>query len=230
MSTPRIFVLSTQTLSAGLTGVAAASGVQLDTVPFIRTEPVEAGELPTGAMISVFTSQHAVEALPAIGPEWRVFCIEGATRKMVERRFGAGVIAGTAASAEELARVIIDAGRDAPGVKSGRQVYFFCGDLRRGELPALLREAGFVVAERIVYRTVLTPQRVERDYAGIVFFSPSGVESFFSVNNVAADTALFAIGRTTAVAVRKWAGREPMIASKPDKEILINQMISHFNV
>lgn len=242
-------MLSTQTLSAGLTGFAAGSGVQLDAVPFIRTELLEAGELPLGPVIAVFTSQHAVEALPAIGPEWKVFCIGGTTRRLVEKRFGPEVIAGTAPSAEELARLIIDAERDvagreaddreagpgaaereASGRQAGERVVFFCGNLRREVLPELLRQEGLDIEERIVYRTVLTPQRLEQQYAGVAFFSPSGVDSFFSVNPVNPDTLYFAIGRTTAAAVKAKTGRDAILASKPDKELLVKEMITHFKV
>jgi uroporphyrinogen-III synthase len=215
--------LSTQAVSASLRDEAAQKGIRLDAVPFIRTELLEAGELPAGPGIAVFTSQHAVEALPAIGQEWTVYCIEGATRRLVEERFGTGIIAGTASSAEELAKKIIES-------NPGQRVVFFCGDLRRQELPVLLRGAGLVVEERIVYRTVLTPQRVEGVYDGIVFFSPSAVESFFSANSISGGTVCFAIGRTTAAAVRARTGREAIIAGKPDKEVLIHEMITHFTV
>jgi uroporphyrinogen-III synthase len=223
MATPGIFLLSTQTVSASLQDEAAQQGIQLDAVPFIRTELLESGELPAAPGIAVFTSQHAVEALPAIGPGWKVYSQEGATRRAMESRWGTGIVAGTAASGEELAGKIIESN------PAGR-VVFYCGDLRRQELPALLRQAGFAVEERIVYRTVLTPQRVERDYAGIAFFSPSGVESFFSANSISGATVFFAIGRTTAAAVGARTGRDAIVASKPDKEVLIHEMITHFIV
>jgi uroporphyrinogen-III synthase len=221
MITPGIFILSTQTLPAALFDTAAAGGVQLDAMAFIRVALLPVNELPEGASIAMFTSQHAVEALPAIGADWCVFCLEGATRRAVESRWGVRVVRGTASSAEELANLIID-------TEVGKEVIFFCGDLRREELPRRLREAGFTVQEQIVYRTLLTPQRLKREYAAIAFFSPSGVESFFSVNTVTDTTILFAIGQTTASALRARTGRDPMIASRPDKELLIHEMIAYF--
>jgi uroporphyrinogen-III synthase len=232
MATPGIFVLSTQGLPAGLIRLAAAAGVQLDAMAFIRTEPLALGDWPGGATIAVFTSQHAVEALSAAGPDWTVFCLEGATRKLAEQRFGPAIVAGTASSAAELAEVIIGAcAKDSDIDESGgKQVVFFCGDRRREELPALLRQAGFRVEERIVYRTLLTPHRLEREYAGIAFFSPSAVESFFSVNTINPRTALFAIGRTTAAAVQARTGKEAILSSRPDREVLIHEMITYFKV
>ena len=223
MSTPTIFVLSTRQLSAALIDEAAASGVRLDALEFIRTEPMPVNDLPKGPVAVVFTSQQAVEALPAAGVGWTIFCIEGATRRLAETKFGEGAIAGAASSAGELAKVIIDAA-------VGKPVVFFCGDQRLDALPVQLREAGIAVEERIVYRTLLTPHRLEREYRGIAFFSPSAVESFFSMNAVSAETVLFAIGRTTAAAILARTGREAIVSSRPDKEVLIHQMIAYFTI
>lgn len=217
-----IFLLSTQTLPDALIAAATVSRVQLDAMAFIRTERVEeTGMLPEGPLTVVFTSQQAVGRWKGEG--WRIFCTGGATRKLVSERFGEDAIAGTADSAEDLARVIIDSG-------AGKEVLFFCGDQRREELPVLLRQAGFLVHEKVVYRTVLQPQKIARRYDGIAFFSPSAVESFFSVNAGDAATVFFAIGRTTAAAIRARTGREAMVSSRPDKEVLIQQMIAHFKV
>jgi len=217
-----IFLLSTQTLPDALIAAAAVSRVQLDAMAFIRTEPVEETVvLPEGPLTVVFTSQQAVGRLKGEG--WRIFCTGGATRKLVSERFGEDAIAGTADSAEDLARMII-------GSAAGKAVTFFCGDQRREELPVLLRQAGFLVHEKVVYRTVLQPQKISRHYDGIAFFSPSAVESFFLVNEVDAATGFFAIGRTTAAAIHARTGREAMISNQPDKEVLIQQMIAHFIV
>ena len=221
MSTPIIFALSTQKLPDALVEFAATRGVQLDAVAFIRTELLETDAPPAGPVVAVFTSRHAVEALPGVGPDWKIFCIEGATRKLVEQRFGKGVVAGTALSAGELAEVII---RSA----MAKKVVFFCGDNRLDELPFRLRSAGFTVEERIVYRTVQTPQRLEREYAGIAFFSPSGVESFFSLNPVSEKAVYFAIGPTTAAAAAARIGKAATVSSRPEKEVLIREMIAHF--
>ena len=205
--------------------------MQLDAAPFIRTELVDRIDgIPEGARNVVVTSQHAVEALAGSGRgsdlrsgSWRLFCTGGATRRLAAEYFGESAIAGTADSAAELAAVIIGAGVE-------KEVWFFCGDQRREELPALLREAGFRVDEVIVYRTALTPVKMERAYDGIAFFSPSAIESYLSLNTIAAATALFAIGRTTAAALLARTGREAMVSSKPDKELLIHQMIAHFTL
>src|SRR5258706_9822828 len=49
--------------------------------------------------------------------------------------------------------------------------------------------------------------RAEKVYDGILFFSPSGVESFFNTNEVNEQTILFAIGNTTATEIKKYTNR-----------------------
>lgn len=79
-----------------------------------------------------------------------------------------------------------------------------------------------------MYRTVLTPQKVERSYDGIAFFSPSAVESFFSVNTIGLRVPLFAIGRTTEASLRSRVPNPVFTAGEPDKTVLIRKMIDFF--
>ena len=145
------------------------------------------------------------------GRNWKIYCI-GKTE--VAMRFGEDAIAGNAHSAKELAEKMIR-------THDGREVYFFCGDRRRDELPDLLRKQGFTVHELTVYRTVTTPHRLAHPYDGISFFSPSAVESFFSVNAVASEVPLFAIGETTAETIRRCCTNPVVVGGRPDKEDLI---------
>jgi uroporphyrinogen-III synthase len=219
MSKPIAYVLSTRELSPSLVEKAAAAGVVIDSLSFIATEALEVGEVPARPSTVVFTSGNAVEAIEgAIGEGWKIFCTAGATRRTVAERFGETAIVGTAESAAALAETIIGEG----WVK---EVWFFCGDLRREELPAMLRQAGLEVHEVVVYKTRLTPLKIGRVYDGIAFFSPSAVESFFSVNRIPAHTRLFAIGGTTAEAIRQRCDNPVTTSERPEAELLINQII-----
>lgn len=159
----------------------------------------------------------------AAAREWTIFCMGTATRKLVSHYFGEGVIADTADSAQALAGKIMD-------TRGAGDLFFFCGDLRREELPALLRQARFRVNELVVYRTNTTPSVVQRSYEGVVFFSPSAVESFFSMNGVKAGTVLFAIGRTTAAAIQGFSGNPVVVAERPDAAVLIRQVTEYFQI
>lgn len=233
MQIPTPYVLSTRALAASLIDEAAAKGVRIDIRSFIAIEPLKGGvgELGKRSLTAVFTSGNAVAAIEEGGDNWKVYCIGQETRRKAVERFGEGAIAGVANSAKTLAEEIIRReGQPATGGQEGREIIFFCGDQRRDELPDLLRQAGLTVREVVVYRTRLTPQQMKRAYAGIAFFSPSAVESFFSVNGVSPETVLFAIGGTTAAAIRERCVNELVIADRPSPEEMIRQMIEHFQI
>jgi uroporphyrinogen-III synthase len=219
MSKPIAYVLCTRELSPALVEAAAVKGVVIDTLSFIAIEPLRAFQVPEPAGVAIFTSVNAVEAVE--GGNWKIFCIEGATRRKAAERFGEAAIVATAGSAAELAETIIREG----WVKAA---WFFCGDLRREELPVKLREAAVEVHEVVVYRTKLTPRKIGREYDGIAFFSTSAVESFFSVNQIPAHTELFAIGGTTAAAIRQYSDNPVTTCERPDAELLINQIIHDY--
>jgi len=250
-------ILSTRPLETALLEQAAGSNILIDTLPFIATEPLmeetlhrRLRDLSRQPLVAVFTSMNAVEAvarhLEAVGPHdvvagspgtlpWRIFCIGSATQQLVRKNFGGDHhIAGTAASAAALAGTIIGwkaseteqhaDTKDAPV----REVFFFCGDQRRDELPEKLQQQGIRVNEVVVYKTTRTPHKVEQAYDGIVFFSPSAVHSFFQVNTIPAGTRLFAIGQTTADTIRTYSPNQTILSGSPEKEALIRQVIDYF--
>lgn len=221
MSSIRKHLLCTADLPSGSVAEAAAKGIAIDVLSFIGTEYVkhqQLGELLTRPLVAVFTSRNAVVALgDKGGRDWKIYCIGDAAVD----RFGVAAVMGKAGSAKELAEKII-------ATNEGHEVFFFCSDRRRDELPDMLKKEGFVVHEVVVYRTMLTPNRMSRQYDGIAFFSPSGVESFFSVNGVASEIPLFAIGATTAEAIRNHCQNPVVVVERPDKSALVRLMIEYF--
>jgi uroporphyrinogen-III synthase len=147
-----------------------------------------------------------------------VYSIGNTTEKTVTQLFQIP-IAGTAHDAAALADVIIK--------DNVREVYFFCGSMRRDVLPEMLQKANILVHELVVYQTIETPQPVLVDYDTILFYSPSAVHGFFSVNRINAATTLFAIGNTTAAAIRQHTSARVICAQKPDKHALVQQLIEY---
>ena len=199
-------ILSTRSLTDELISEAAVKGVFIEVIPFIKTQPIRAVEVQKeieNAFLQstavVFTSSNAVEAvaseLEGHQPDWQIFCTGYATRQLIEEYFGKDLISGIADNAAELANFINKNDVD--------KVIFFCGDQRRDELPDLLRKNNIDVNEIIVYQTVATSSEVKKKYDGILFFSPSGVKSFFQKNQLDDQTVLFAIGSTTADEIKK---------------------------
>ena len=91
-----------------------------------------------------------------------------------------------------------------------------------------LKKGGVSVDEIIVYQTVEVPKFVEKEYDGILFFSPSGVNSFFSLNTIEPETVLFAIGGTTAKAIKEQSENKIIVSEMPSKEQLVEKSIQYF--
>jgi len=210
---------------------AASKNILIDVHPFITTGSISSievqQEIEQALMLSatvVFTSVKGVEAVAAEldeqRPDWQIFCIGHATRQCCEKYFGEDLIAGIADNAEELADVIIDAQIE--------NVIFFCGDQRRNELPGLLKKNDIVVNEIVVYETIAASQKIEKKYDGILFFSPSAVQSFFRSNQSDDQTVLFAIGNTTANEIKKYSRNKIIVSDEPEKSILLKKVADYF--
>lgn len=171
----------------------------------------------------VFTSQHAVEAIDRYlhggdayytPDHWKVFCLNGATKERVQEMLSEEQIIETAPNATELAAKIIAHGQF-------KQVVFFCGNQRREELPRLLKETGIEVIEIVVYETIATPVVATSNLDAVLFFSPSAVKSFFSVNALKKDTACFAIGHTTAAAIGDYTDNKIIVSESPEQAAML---------
>ncbi len=223
-------ILSTRSLPDALLQTAAAQDVVIEDRSFIQTIPAvnaalaaQIGQLFQKPIVAVFTSANAVTAIAERFQKpknWKVYTISNTTARLVTEQLKA-LISGKAANASVLADMIIKQG--------AKKVYFFCSNIRRDVLPDKLRAAKIPVEEVVVYQTIETPAEITKVYDGILFYSPSAVHSFFSVNNVTEATQLFAIGYTTAEAILGYTSNPVLIADKPGKEDLVHQMIRHFN-
>jgi uroporphyrinogen-III synthase len=229
-----IQVLCTRPIPEDLVAEAAAKNIRIDILSFIDTEPIESVEvqqdIENALILSatvVFTSMNAVEAVAEFlfdeQPDWRIYCMGNTTRQLVKKYFGEKSIIDTADNATALAEKIIE--NEMPD-----EVIFFCGDQRRDELPQLLKDESVAVNEIVVYETIPVPHKLSKIYTAILFFSPSAVESFFSANRAEDKTIFFAIGNTTAAAIKKHCTNRVLVADAPGKEELVKDMISFFTV
>lgn len=232
MATVDFRLLSTRPLDDETIEEAAERRVKIDCISFIDTEPIQTidvqQEVETVLLQSatvVFTSMNAVDAVAGFmqedQPEWSIYCMGNTTRQLVKEFFGDNSIAGTADNATDLAWLIIEEGET-------EEVIFFCGDQRRDELPSILQNNGIGVTEITVYETIATPVLIKQHYNGILFFSPSAVDSFFSVNKVTGNTVLFAIGATTAAAIKKRSQAAVVVGDSAGKQALAEKAINYF--
>lgn len=206
---------------------------EIDMIPFIAIDLIsseslekEIQELRERDLHVVFTSNNAVKAVSnLIGTKpqgWKLFSIEGVTSRSVIEHFGEHSLQGTAFYGEELAKEILRDGNI-------KQVVFFCGDLRRDELPIRLQAQGVTVKEVIVYNTIGTPVMLEKKYDAILFFSPSAVYSYVSMNSIEEHTVCFAIGNTTAKTIRNIVQNKVMIAQPPQKERVVDMVLEYYD-
>lgn len=228
----KIQILCTKKISNSFIQLAEENNICIDELNFIETKESVSEEikkriveLSKQKIIAIFTSSNAVHAVAKIISDeanWKIYCIEPATKKNVQTVFKNASTVGSAKDADELSKKIIED-------KSVKQVVFFCGNQRRELLPERLKSNRIKVEEIIVYQTVESPQLISKKYNGILFFSPSAVKSFFVKNTISSETLLFTIGKTTAEEVKNFSNNTTLISDIPDTQKLIADVIKHFS-
>ena len=233
----KIQILSTKKLLPSVIELARKKNIEIIEKEFISISPILTKELNTQIIplilsstnpAVVFTSSNAVNAIKKYLhqgdtyyiPNWNVYCISGKTKESLKPHIYEKNIIEIGKDATALAQKIIDT-----GVK---EVVFFCGDKRSNELPDILNHAGIKVKEIVVYETVQTPVISPTDFEGVLFFSPSGVKSFFSMNNVSEKTTCFAIGNTTASEIKKYTNNKIIVSPSPSQEMMLETIIFYF--
>ncbi|MEO7801073.1 MAG: uroporphyrinogen-III synthase [Ginsengibacter sp.] len=229
MSSNKFTILSTRPLSRDIIEAAAVKNVSIEEIEFITTEAITDAE--TLATIKtyvdhnatvIFTSMNAVEAVAAqakIVPEWRVYSMGNTTKNLVNKYFGDFII-DTGHDATDLANAII--------ANNEQEVVFFCGDKRRDELPETLSRNNISIKDVIVYKTIALDKIISKQYDGILFYSPSAVESFFKNNTINNETVMFAIGDTTAATIREHTSNSIIVSDDAGKEKLVEKAISFY--
>ena len=174
----------------------------------------------------IFTSQNAVLSLIEnledtdtieLLKKKNVFCVGMKTKGLLEENgFNVIVYTGYAADLAEIITLIY-----------GKEKFtFFSGNLRRDTLPEALSNANVSFNEIQVYDTVLTPQKITGMFDGILFYSPSGIESYLKNNKISKQTC-FCIGTTTADALEN-VTNNVVIANQPTVENVIIQCINFY--
>ena len=136
-------------------------------------------------------------------------------------------LVGEQGAAAALVSAMTEAGVRGP-------VLFPCGDLRRDELPARLRERGIPVHEVVCYRSVLAGEEEARRAAAratvLVVASPSVAALLAHACAPAGRPLLVAAGATTADTARAHGWPPAAVASAPTTEALtaeIRALLAH---
>jgi uroporphyrinogen-III synthase len=231
MQSRRIQILSTRPVDQSLIQDAEACGIDIEMISFIETEAIsdetvikKIQTLASERITAVFTSMNAVEAVVGAtntSPHWQIGSLGTTTYKLIQKHFPGSSVIATGNNASELANAL-------SLIVTNEKIIFFCGDQRRDELPSILKEHGIEVEEIIVYKTIPQPVRIDKDYDGIAFYSPSAVHSFFSVNKLNKSTIVFSIGSTTSESVRQYTINPIIEAGEPGKENLIKKILDYY--
>jgi len=213
IATKKLSTIQKQELLKANIGVIEADFIETQNKPF---------ELKDLNDNLIFTSQNAVHSVLSNPNSEKlksknVFCV-GLKTKILLSENGFNVIAYTGYAAD-LAEIITLIYRN-------ESYTFFSGNLRRETLPKALQDAEVKMNEIQVYDTSLKPQKISTAADGILFFSPSGVESYLKENTIKKETC-FCIGETTAEALHKIT-KNIIIADQPTVEDVIEDVITEF--
>jgi len=170
----------------------------------------------------IFTSKNAVESVLNNSKSNEIktkkcFCVGSKTKAMLEQN--GFEIEAHSDYAAELASIICN-----NYLKNS--FTFFSGNLRRDILPDAMTLVEINWEEIQVYETHLTPHKIDFEPNGVLFFSPSGAESYLQENRIE-DEICFCIGNTTAEAL-KYATPNIIIANQPTVESTIMKCIEYF--
>ncbi len=213
-------ILSTKKLSKALKKKFSDAGIELVEKNFIQTKSVSF-ETPQLNNYLIFTSKEAVKSV--LKSEVKnvhpisCLCVGSKTKSFLEKK-GFTVIE-SADYAEDLIEVIDSKYKD-------NSFTFFCGNIRKNTIPNYFQENKIAYNEIVVYETKLKPHQIKKQFDGVLFFSPSGVNSFLEKNTLENKT-YFCIGTTTAKALENRT-KNIIIASQPTVENVITEVIKFY--
>lgn len=167
---------------------------------------------------AIFTSQNGVNSVfekNQIIIE-NCFCVGEKTKALLEK-YEQNVIKTTEYASELSAYLVENHKNDS--------FQFFCGNIRSDEIPTRLKENHIPFEETVVYNTILTPKKFDRTFDAILFFSPSGVRSYFEVNNAISNkTVAVCIGTTTETEAKKFV-KDVIISNSTTVESVIAKAV-----
>ncbi len=216
-----ITILSTKILLSHQKQALLNAGFSVTEANFIKTENSDFDLKGINDNL-IFTSQNAAQSVllhPKVEElkSKKVFCVGMKTKALLEENgFNVEVYLDYASDLAEIITLIY-----------AKESYtFFSGNLRKETLPKALRAAKVNFNEIQVYETTLTPQKVKTPVDGILFFSPSAIESYLKENKIKNEIC-FCIGETTAEALEKTT-RNIIVADQPSVDNVIEDVIEEY--
>jgi uroporphyrinogen-III synthase len=218
-------ILSTKKLSKALKKKLSDAKVELVEKNFIKIKSVPF-ETPVLNDCLVFTSKEAVKSVVKLNIKnvllKSCMCVGSKNRSFLEKK--GFTVLESADYADELIQIIASKYKN-------KSFTFFCGNIRRNTVTDFFSENKIAYNEFVLYETILNPHKIKKTFDGVLFFSPSGVNSFLEKNSLKNKTC-FCIGTTTAKALKnkpEVSGQKNIvIASQPTVENVIDEVIKYY--
>lgn len=218
----KIRILSTKKLQTNQKQYLLNAGFGLIEADFIQIE-FQSFSFRDAFQNLIFTSQNAVlSVLSQVKndslKDKNCFCVGIKTKKLLEK-YGFEVLE-CFDYAEELVDCLLKN-------YAKEKFTFFSGNLRKDTLPLAFKENNIVFQEIQVYQTFLKSHIIQNQVQGILFFSPSAVQSYLN-NHLITDEICFCIGKTTAKELENITNNI-IIANQPTLENVIIKCIKYYN-
>ena len=215
-----IRIVSTKKLKSNQKQFLLNAGFRLVEADFIQIK-LHKINISSNYDFLIFTSQNAVlsvlenENHPILKSKIS-FCVGIKTRQLLDEN--GFQVEQSFDYAEELVEYLLKH-------HSEKKFTFFSGNLRRDTIPNAFQKNNIIFEEIEVYQTDLTPHKIDNQVDGILFFSPSAVQSYVKENTITNEIC-FCIGTTTAAELTT---NNRIIANLPTVENVIIQCINYFN-
>ena len=201
-------------------------GISLQDFDFLQITPKDPSSfenlLLSHSCPLVLTSKHAIHAIAPLVhllPNKNVYVIEGETSNIAEK---AGLhIMGTGNNAAELIRKLkLDKPESVLHCTTSNRIPTLSKQLPNYKINYHLVE---------VYDKILKPQKVE-NYDGILFYSPSQIDSFLLANELIPHKPMFCMGSTTANHLKKRNHHPILTAKRPTIADLMELMLKYYKL
>ena len=208
----------TKSLSEQQKIFAQNSGLDVKEIALTKIQHLDFPKDLPKAEAWIFTSQNALKNLNQTNFAGKVYASGKQTANVLKEK-GVETRIGDSETAQSLAELIVE-----DGVKSA---LFFCGNIRRNELPNYLAKKGVQLKEEVVYHTLLDPKKIPSQKGDALFFmSPSAVESFAMINEFDTELDYYSIGETTVNTLRKKGVQKINTAKEASFEAMLEQYVT----
>ena len=216
-------VLSTKTLLPEQKELLHNSGLRVEEYNALEIDFLDV-TLPLDHQYYIFTSQNAANAFlrqtqGLNRSHYYAFCVGEKTKALLQSN-GIKVLKMTN-NAADLARFIVKH-------RKNESFVFVCGIPKREELPGILAKKNVSFTAVEVYKARRVYKKFDRQFEGILFFSPGGIQSYTTENTLGNSWA-FCIGDTTAHEAKKHT-TQIVTSPKPTVEHVLARAIQTLEV